>query len=55
MESDAFQGWELLKEEYEPSMDKALISVQEKIVTCKMVAATMSWQTYLKPTPKQSR
>jgi hypothetical protein len=29
MESNTFQGWELLKEEYEPSTDKALISIQE--------------------------
>jgi hypothetical protein len=37
-ESNTFQGWELLKEEYEPSMDEALISIQEKCVTCNTTA-----------------
>jgi hypothetical protein len=29
--------WELLCEEYEPSPDEALISMQETFVTCKMM------------------
>jgi hypothetical protein len=35
-ESNAFTGWEKLKEEYKPTTDKALIEVQEKFITCKM-------------------
>jgi hypothetical protein len=36
-ESNAFRGWEQLKEEYEHTTEEALISMQEKCVTCKMV------------------
>jgi hypothetical protein len=35
-ESNAFTGWEKLKEEYEPTTDEALIEVLEKFITCKM-------------------
>ena len=37
-ETNAFKGWKLLKEEYEPSTDEALVNVQEKFVTCKMIS-----------------
>jgi hypothetical protein len=37
METNTYRGWGLLKEEYEPTTEEALISVQEKFVTCKMV------------------
>jgi hypothetical protein len=36
-ESNAYRGWEQLKEECEPTTEEALISMQEKCVTCKMV------------------
>jgi hypothetical protein len=39
-ESNAYRGWELLKEEYEPSTDEDLINIQEKFVTCKIVTNT---------------
>jgi hypothetical protein len=39
-ETNACIGWEKLKEEYEPTTDKALVDVQEKFVTCRMESMT---------------
>jgi hypothetical protein len=35
METNAFTSWELLREDYEPSTDKALVSMQEKLSQAK--------------------
>jgi hypothetical protein len=39
-EMNAYQGWKLLKDKYEPAMDEALVNVQEEFVTCKMAMTT---------------
>jgi hypothetical protein len=36
MEVNAHAAWKLLREEYEPSTDEVLTSIQEKFITCKM-------------------